>query len=49
MTKEKRLTPLRAIKLKCKEVCCMGDYQSYKNCTIDTCPLWHFRFGKKTK
>lgn len=38
--------PLDAIKEKCYFDCCAEDYDSYANCNIETCALWHFRFGK---
>ena len=45
--KDKKITPLRAIKLYCKELCCCGDLKSWKECTAKSCFLWQFRFGRK--
>ena len=42
----KRITPLRAIKEKCKQDCCAGDRESWVNCTNDDCILFPFRLGK---
>ena len=41
----KRITALKAIKLKCKEDCCCGDRKSWINCEIDDCALWIYRMG----
>lgn len=42
-----RLTRGKAIKLYCKENCCAGDVESWKNCQIKSCFLWAFRRGKE--
>lgn len=42
-----RITRGRAIKLYCKELCCCGDNESWKNCPITACFLWRFRLGKE--
>jgi len=42
-----RLTRGRAIKLYCKESCCAGDIESWKNCNSTYCFLWSFRMGKE--
>lgn len=42
----KKMTPLRAIKLKCKEDCCSGDQKSWVDCQIDDCYLHPYRMGK---
>jgi len=44
----KRLTPLRAIRLYCKQTCCSGDRKSWTDCSLKDCPLYNFRFGKKS-
>jgi len=45
----KKLSPLQAIRLKCKESCCCGDRNNWVHCQAeDTCPLWAFRFGTKS-
>ena len=43
----KKLTPLKAIKQKCRFDCCANDRKSWTDCTITDCPLWRFRFGTK--
>lgn len=45
--KGKHLTPVRSIKLYCKEMCCAGDLESWKNCTFDACFLFKYRMGKR--
>lgn len=42
----RKLTPLKAIKKKCKEDCCAGDTKSWVDCKIKDCALWPYRFGK---
>jgi hypothetical protein len=42
-----KLTRGRAIKLYCKEQCCSGDTDNWKNCTVKGCFLWSFRRGKE--
>lgn len=44
--KIKRLSPLKSIKLKCKEDCCNNDRESWINCEITDCVLWVYRMGK---
>lgn len=46
---EKYLTPIQAIKQKCKVWCCVGDTKSWKYCTITNCPLYPYRLGKRPK
>jgi hypothetical protein len=41
----KRISPLKAIRLKCLE-CCSGSWLQVKNCKASDCCLWEFRFGK---
>ena len=43
-----RLARARAIKLYCKECCCCGELESWKNCSLKACFLWNFRTGKET-
>ena len=45
----KRLTPVQAIKQKCKEHCCCGDLNAWKNCPVVKCPLHPYRMGKRPK
>ena len=42
-----RLTRGRSIKFYCKSQCCCDDLESWRNCTISSCFLWPFRFGKE--
>ena len=42
---EKRITPLKAIRLKCLDCCC-GSAHEVKLCTAEKCPLYLFRLGK---
>jgi len=42
-----RLTPIRAIKLYCKEMCCAGDQISWKDCTFTSCFLYRYRLGHR--
>lgn len=41
---EKRISPLKAIRLKCLDCCC-GSGNEVKLCTITRCPLYPFREG----
>lgn len=42
-----KLTPIRAIRLKCLDCC--GTANEIKLCTCKTCTLWPYRFGKRPK
>jgi len=44
---KKRLTPCKAIKTYCREICCCGDILSWKECTFTECPLFGYRFGHR--
>ena len=44
---EKRITPMKAIRLKCLDCCC-GSSKEVELCPCENCPLYLFRFGKKT-
>jgi len=44
----KRLTPLKAIRLKCLD-CCGGSRKEVRLCPAKDCPLWPYRFGKMPK
>lgn len=46
MSKVKILVPLRAIRLKCLD-CCGGSINEVKNCSIEDCSLFVYRFGKR--
>ena len=41
---EKRVSPLKAIRLKCLD-CCNGSSNEVKLCTCEKCPLYPFREG----
>lgn len=41
-------SPLRAIRAKCKD-CCGGSGKEVEVCTVKNCPLWKYRFGKRSK
>jgi len=38
--------PLQAIRKKCLD-CCANQRKEVRQCPYKTCPLWHYRFGKK--
>lgn len=42
---EKRISPLKAIRLKCLDCCC-GSSNEVKLCPVTSCALYPFRFGK---
>lgn len=42
---EKRISPLKAIRLKCLDCCC-GSKKDAKSCKELDCPLYPFRLGK---
>lgn len=42
---EKKISPIKAIRLKCLE-CSNGSANEVKLCHIESCPLYKFRFGK---
>ena len=44
--KNRKLSPLKAIRLYCKNQCSAGDLKSWKNCTFSNCFLFGYRFGK---
>lgn len=41
----KRLTPIKAIRAKCLD-CSGGQPSEVRNCLIEDCPLFPYRFGK---
>lgn len=45
---EKRITPLKAIRLKCLDCSC-GSPKEVKLCTAESCPLYIFRYGKNPR
>jgi len=44
----KQLTPVKAIRLKCVD-CCAGQLNEVKLCTVEDCPLFPYRMGKRPK
>jgi len=46
---EKRITPIKAIRLKCLDCCCGSSYE-VQRCTCEAepnyCPLYPYRLGK---
>lgn len=42
---EKRISPMKAIRLKCLDCCC-GSSNEVKLCVAEKCPIHPFRFGK---
>lgn len=46
MDTSQQTSPLKAIKMMCRDQCCSNDMDSWKNCTIESCQLHPFRFGK---
>jgi len=42
---KKRISPLKAIRLKCLDSCC-GSSNEVKLCTVIRCPLYPFREGQ---
>ena len=43
-----RLTPMQAIREKCKD-CCAGYLGEIKECPITDCSLWPYRMGRRPK
>ena len=43
-----KLTPIKAIRKKCLD-CCSGSSVEVKECTVNKCPLYAYRFGKRPK
>jgi len=39
------LSPIKAIRAKCLD-CCNDSYIEVKECVVESCPLFYFRFGK---
>ena len=46
MDTSQKTSPMKAIKLFCRDQCCNNDMDSWKNCTITDCQLHPFREGK---
>lgn len=45
---ENRITPLKAIRLKCLDCSC-GSPKEVKQCPAEGCPLYPFRFGRNPR
>ena len=45
--KDKHITPVKSIKLYCREMCCAGDMESWKKCTFTNCFLYRYRLGRR--
>jgi hypothetical protein len=48
MKNEKKMTPLKAIREKCKECSC-GSLAEVRLCKLTDCALYPYRFGKKPR
>lgn len=46
--KQKQLSPLKAIRIKCLE-CSAGHVTAVKNCVTEDCSLFSYRFGTNPK
>ena len=44
----KKLTPMKAMRAKCLDCCC-DSFVEVKNCTVKTCALYPYRFGRRPK
>jgi hypothetical protein len=42
------MTPMKAIRAKYLDCCC-GSFQEVRLCTVEKCPLYPYRFGKRPK
>lgn len=42
------MTPIKAIRAKCLDCCC-GSFQEVRLCTVQNCPLYPYRFGKRPR
>ena len=40
-----KLTPMRAIRLRCLDCCCWSQ-KAVRECPCKDCPLWPYRMGK---
>jgi hypothetical protein len=45
---ERRVTPFKAIRLKCLD-CCLGSSHEVRLCPVKECTLYCYRFGRKPK
>lgn len=46
MNSVKKVTPIRAIRMKCLDCCC-GQKREVALCPADDCSLWVYRFGRR--
>lgn len=42
------MTPMKAIRAKCLDRCC-GQAKEVRLCSVEKCPLYPYRFGKRPK
>lgn len=45
---EKKLTPMQSIRKKCLDCCC-NSYSEVRACSVNNCPLYPYRYGKRPK
>ena len=45
--KGRHLSPVKSIKVYCKEMCCAGDTVSWSNCSFKSCFLYRYRLGHR--
>lgn len=45
----KFLSPLKSIKFYCKNLCCAGELDQWKNCSFENCTLHRYRKGRGNK
>ena len=43
------LSPLKAVRKYCVETCMEGSEREVNLCSLENCPLWEYRFGKRPK
>jgi hypothetical protein len=43
---ENRLTPLKAVRAKCLDCCCL-QHAEVRKCVVQTCALWPYRMGHR--
>ena len=46
--KEKKLTPMKAIRQKCLDCCC-GQFKEVRLCPCKECPIYPYRMGHRPK
>jgi copper oxidase (laccase) domain-containing protein len=45
---ERRLTPMKAIRRKCRDCCC-DQVKEIQLCTVTNCALWPYRMGRRPR